>query len=146
MLAFMAWLVLLQLPYHTRPHKYVCCWSPTDHKTLTIIVWLSFALLCHHHLYFAGRIPRRTLNDSMTLCWNSWMIRRRRMKSTTYWAGGTGRFTANYLVSLVLMLVHSQVFPNYITRERAVTKMSALARLKEKRAEKLAQNIGRPSS
>jgi hypothetical protein len=44
------------------------------------------------------------------------------------------------------MLVHSQVFPNYITRERAVTKMSALARLKEKRAEKLAQNIGRPSS
>jgi hypothetical protein len=34
-----------------------------------------------------------------------------------------------------------QVFPSYITRERAVTKRSALARLKEQRAEKRARTV-----
>jgi hypothetical protein len=36
----------------------------------------------------------------------------------------------------------SQVFPSYVTREGAVTKQSALAKLKEKRALKQIQNAG----
>jgi hypothetical protein len=46
-------------------------------------------------------------------------------------------------LSLVLCsdtFVDSQVFPSYVTRERAVTKQSALAKLKEKRAQKKAQS------
>ena len=39
-------------------------------------------------------------------------------------------------------LVTSQVFPSHVTREREVTKKSALARLKEKRAEMQAQYCG----
>jgi len=34
----------------------------------------------------------------------------------------------------------SQVFPSFVTHERVVSKQSALARLKEKRAEKRAQS------
>jgi hypothetical protein len=51
-----------------------------------------------------------------------------------YWTGGIGE-------PLVILRLHlfnvigSQVFPSYITQERGVTKQSALARLKEKRAE-----------
>jgi hypothetical protein len=37
-------------------------------------------------------------------------------------------------------LVGSQVFPSYVTRERPVTKQSALAKLKEKRAQKKVQS------
>jgi hypothetical protein len=42
---------------------------------------------------------------------------------------------------LLTFLSFSQVFPSYITRERAVTKRSALARLKEQRAEKRARTV-----
>ena len=38
--------------------------------------------------------------------------------------------------------LNSQVFPSYVTREHAVTKQSALAKLKEKRALKQMQNVG----
>jgi hypothetical protein len=37
---------------------------------------------------------------------------------------------------------YSQVFPSYVKHERGVTKKSALARLKEKRAQMQAQNAG----
>jgi len=37
--------------------------------------------------------------------------------------------------------LNSQVFPSYITHERGVTKQSALAQLKEKRALKKQQNL-----
>ena len=38
--------------------------------------------------------------------------------------------------------LNSHVFPTYVTRERGVTKQSALAKLKEKRALKQIQNAG----
>jgi hypothetical protein len=38
------------------------------------------------------------------------------------------------------VLLGSHVFPSYVTRERAVTKESALARLKAKRAERQERN------
>jgi hypothetical protein len=41
-----------------------------------------------------------------------------------------------------LTVINSRVFPNYVTREFAVSKTSALAKLKEKRAEKRAQLAG----
>jgi hypothetical protein len=37
------------------------------------------------------------------------------------------------------LLFGSRVFPSYVTRERAVTKQSALAKLQEKRAAKRAR-------
>ena len=37
-------------------------------------------------------------------------------------------------------ILDSQVFPSYVTREHGVTKQSALAKLKEKRALKQIQN------
>jgi hypothetical protein len=37
-------------------------------------------------------------------------------------------------VKVNTLVLDSQVFPSYVTRERAVTKQSALAKLKEKRA------------
>jgi hypothetical protein len=40
------------------------------------------------------------------------------------------------------MFAGSQVFPSFVTRERAVAKQSALARLREKRVERQAQNGG----
>jgi len=42
----------------------------------------------------------------------------------------------------MLQFLDSQVFPSYVVRERAVTKMSALAKLKEKRAVLRQQNLG----
>jgi hypothetical protein len=42
------------------------------------------------------------------------------------------------------LILASQVFPSYVTRERAVTKQSALAKLKEKRALKQIQNARAP--
>lgn len=38
-------------------------------------------------------------------------------------------------------LLDSQVFPSYVMREHGVTKQSALAKLKEKRALKRIQNV-----
>ena len=38
--------------------------------------------------------------------------------------------------------LNSQAFPSYVTCERAVTKQSALAKLKEKRVLKQIQNVG----
>jgi hypothetical protein len=38
-------------------------------------------------------------------------------------------------------ILYSQVFPSYVRREHAVTKQSALAKLKEKRALKQVQNV-----
>ena len=43
---------------------------------------------------------------------------------------------------LILTLNDSQVFPTYVRRERAICKHSALAKLKEKRAEKVANQRG----
>lgn len=40
------------------------------------------------------------------------------------------------------LIIDSQVFPSHMTRERAITKQSALAKLKEKRALKQIQNGG----
>jgi hypothetical protein len=42
----------------------------------------------------------------------------------------------SYLFMCSDTFVDSQVFPSYVTRERGVTKQSALAKLKEKRAQK----------
>jgi hypothetical protein len=51
-------------------------------------------------------------------------------------------------VHYIMTLFHSddftgsQVFPSFVTCERVVTKQSVLARLKEKRAQKQAQDEG----
>jgi len=50
------------------------------------------------------------------------------------WIGGIGKCGLESLSKLMLWLLDSQVFPSYIMWKRAVTKMSALAKLKEKRA------------
>jgi hypothetical protein len=41
--------------------------------------------------------------------------------------------------SFMFLMFNSQVFPSYVTRERAVTKQSALAKLQERRAAKRAR-------
>jgi len=43
------------------------------------------------------------------------------------------------MYSFMFLMFNSQVFPSYVTRERAVTKQSALAKLQEKRAAKRAR-------
>ena len=74
------------------------------------------------------------------------MILRRRKRSATCLTGGTGKHSNIITLEVLLPLSRSQVFPSYVTRERGITKQSALAKLKEKRARmKQMQNTG-PSS
>lgn len=63
----------------------------------------------------------------------------RRMMSRNYWIGGMGK-PLGLGSSFQVNALNSQVFSSYITPERGVTKLSALAQLKEKRALKKQQN------
>ena len=61
------------------------------------------------------------------------------------WIGGIGMYSWRVLLKELFEVdasLNSQVFPSYGTRERGVTKQSALAKLKEKRALKQIQNAG----
>jgi hypothetical protein len=104
----------------------------------------SFASPCHRHRCSVGLTPRRTRNDSTRVSWTSWMTPKRRMTLPIYWTGGIGRCStcAPPLAKADTLIIDSQVFPSHMTSERAITKQSALAKLKEKRALKQIQNGG----
>ena len=58
------------------------------------------------------------------------------------WTGGIGRRVSELGSFFQANASDSQVFPSFITHERGVTKLSALAKLKENRALKKQQNSG----
>jgi len=64
----------------------------------------------------------------------------RRMMSRNYWIGGMDKRLLGPGSSFQVNALNSQVFPSYITCECGVTKQSALAQLKKKRALKKQQN------
>ena len=65
----------------------------------------------------------------------------RRMISRNYRIGGMGKCLLDPGSSFQVNALNSQVFPSYITCEHGVTKQSALAQLKKKRALKKQQNL-----
>jgi hypothetical protein len=69
------------------------------------------------------------------------MIQLRRMRSMSCQTGGIGNC---FVVSVYSYshLVSSQVFPSFLVREHAVSKDSALGRLRERRAQKQAREGG----
>lgn len=50
------------------------------------------------------------------------------------WIGGIGQCIFDSRVPFHVDASYSQIFPGYVTRARAISKTSALAKLKEKRA------------
>jgi len=105
----------------------------------------SSDLHCHPPRSFAGLTLPQTRKDSTIVFWTSWMIQMRRMTFTNCWTGGIGEcssWVSNFVSKLMLWFLDSQIFSSYIIHEHAVTKMSALAKLKEKRAVLRQQNLG----
>jgi len=107
-----------------------------------LVIWDRFASPYHHCPYFEGQTHWQTPSTFMILCWNSWMIQRRRMMSTICWCGGIGRHAiSSHCCSHSDDFAGSQVFPSFVTHEFVVTKQSVLARLKGQRAEKQSWNL-----
>ena len=101
----------------------------------------SFTSRCRLHQYFQELTPQLILNNFTWASSTSWITQMSKMKSAIYWTGGTGCNSSILFILLKLILFfYSQVFLGYVTRENTVTKQSALARLKEKRAQQC-QNV-----
>jgi len=114
---------------------------------LSLCHWSSGSsnLHCYPPRSFAGLTLPQTQKDSMIVFWTSWTIQMRRMMFTNCWTGGIGEcssWVSNFVSKLMLWFLDSQIFPSYIVHEHTVTKMSVLAKLKEKRAVLRQQNLG----
>jgi len=105
----------------------------------------SSDLHCHPPQSFAGLTLPQTQKDSTIVFWTSWTIQMRRMMFTNCWTGGISEcssWVSNFVFKLMPWFLDSQIFPSYIIREHAVTKMSMLAKLKKKRVVLRQQNLG----
>jgi hypothetical protein len=100
--------------------------TPTIHRFDFLYALLPF---------FLAQILLRTLKISTTLFLNSFATSRRSKRLMISSCGGTGMCIHDAVVSLYdVCLSFSQVFPAYSSAKRTVSKNSALARIRERRA------------
>jgi hypothetical protein len=96
---------------------------------------LHYRLLQHS----LGQIPSPIQNVSTIAFFNFLRMQTRRMRWMLYSSGGTGKLQAIFPKKVSCGSI-SQIFPTYSSARRPVTKNSALAKLKEKRAALKARN------
>jgi len=125
-------------------HGFSSIWSDTSafsRDVPLLCYWSSGSsdFYCHPPQSFAELTLPQTQKDSMIVFWTSWMM------FTNCWTDGIGEcssWVSNFVSKLMLWFLDSQIFPSYIICEHAVTKISELAKLKEKRAVLRQQNLG----
>jgi hypothetical protein len=114
------------------------------HKRVFIPAQYRFASHCLHHLFFPEPILSQTQRGFITQCLTFSTMWKNRKRSTNFKHGGIGLICLLSLHYSHLMhrCNHSQIFPSYSSARRSICKHSALARIKEKRAEmKVAENV-----
>ena len=131
---FMVWLVWHMLLLHMLQLRQDFIWLP----------WLPFFdpvhrrdLRCRRRVFSVALIPSPTLSVFTTVFLTFSRTLMRCMRWMLCWAGGTGKQTTSFYwhaFSCWLIFLLSQVFPNYTANAKPVSKNSALAKIKAKRA------------
>lgn len=93
-------------------------------------------------LFSREPIQPRILKGSTTVLSSFLTILKRRKRLMICWYGGIGEFPLHWSLPLLnRQNTHSQIFPNYSSAKRPVSKNSALAKIKERRAALKALNL-----